>query len=431
MTNWKEENVLALFLLLSLLCHGMYFEREWLILGILLLAYRAAYLLKKNGAPAENLQKVSRIKRYRPSLKMLIEKLRLYRGKPELLLLLMVILALIGILNPVREFSGWLEALRWLFYLTIFRMTVEISEKGKAENLLNKVIGIGLAFTMIGWLPGSELIWIPPGLPESSRFSSLFCYPNAAGVFLGVILILLVRNRTNNIVLYLFLGLSLLCTASRGAIILLLFTGAPLVIKKVLSKTEPDRTQINLRLNELKFVLKKNKSKSKVLIIRGFSIIPVLLFCQEALNSYSSSFGRFFCWVDGSTVERLIYYRDGINLAIDQLFLPSAGGWLAFPFIQQVPYWTLDPHSSFMRVLINQGGLGAVFFLLWGVKGIKKYISSVFKGEPGGTLLLMTAATYLGLHSLIDVDMAFGSLGIVFWLLLGVIYGQLKETEKV
>ncbi len=103
---------------------------------------------------------------------------------------------------------------------------------------------------------------------------------------------------------------------------------------------------------------------------------------------------------------------------------------MAFPTVQRFPYWTADPHSSFIHILLNQGVLGIICVGIWSVftltrawkNWVKKCVPpkssegvEVTKAEVrvGGALL------FLALHSLVDVDFSFGALGFLFWMLFG------------
>lgn len=110
--------------------------------------------------------------------------------------------------------------------------------------------------------------------------------------------------------------------------------------------------------------------------------------------------------------------------------LPQAGGWMAFPTVQRFPYWTADPHSSFIHVMLNQGVLGIICVGIWSALTLaqvwktraKKCVSSLSSQEVEGTkaeVRVWGALLFLVLHSLVDADFSFGALGVVFWMLFG------------
>lgn len=106
---------------------------------------------------------------------------------------------------------------------------------------------------------------------------------------------------------------------------------------------------------------------------------------------------------------------------------------MAFPAVQHFPYWTADPHSSFIHILLNQGFLGIVSVGIWGSLSLakawkiwgrnKQHISSLTELEEAKAQLKVSSAlVFLALHSLVDADFSFGALGILFWLLFGILH---------
>lgn len=394
MTSWKEENFLTGFLLIAVIGHGMFFAREWLILGAVFLAgsifFRwkeiPAYIVYSNRGAVQIWQ------------------------NPAIIFVLMIIFSLIGLLQPVRSVEGWLEALRWLVYLTAFLWGKHLGKDGQAkEQILERILWVSFIATILTWLPGSEGIWPGADSPEEERFSSSFGYPNAAAAFFGCQLLLLYKDRKIRFLPLVVFALSLANTGSRAAVVLFIFFAVILILKKQISL--PQKTE----LGNLGFY----KSISWVNCTKPFVLIAMILLLQQTVFSWQGPLDHLFNWTDTSLPERMAYYSDSIKIAWYANFLPQAGGWLSFPFIQTIPYWTLDPHSSFFRIMLNQGLAGVIILGIWALRGMKGYVVDLMKSSDLTTLAGKTAALYLGLHSLVDVDMAFGALGILFWLLAG------------
>ncbi len=57
--------------------------------------------------------------------------------------------------------------------------------------------------------------------------------------------------------------------------------------------------------------------------------------------------------------------------------------------------------------------------LIWGLRGMANYLKELAQGKDMTVICCKTAVLYLGLHSLIDADLSFGTLGILFWLMVG------------
>lgn len=391
MATWKEEDYLTGFLFLCVICHGMFFAREWVVLGIIFITYR----LFSYG------------KTFRSE--MISDGTQSYFN-PVMLFPTMILLSLTGLFHPVRSVEGWLEALRWLVFLTAFLWGRELALTIESrDRILNRILWVALIGTIITWLPGSEFIWMSPGSPEAGRFASSFGYPNAAAVFFGCQLLLLQKEKKTNGYFLIVFAICLVSTGSRAATLMLLFFYGILAIKKKVLSAEKDQILTSKQLGFYKRAAWEDWAAG---------IVIILLF-QYTLLYFQGSYQHLFDWTDTSLNERVVYYFDSIKIAWYANFLPQAGGWFAFPFVQTLSYWALDPHSSFCRILLNQGLAGIVLLGIWLIKGVIGYCKDLIWGKDLTVICTKTAALYLGLHSLIDVDMSFGALGILFWLLVG------------
>lgn len=159
---------------------------------------------------------------------------------------------------------------------------------------------------------------------------------------------------------------------------------------------------------------------------------------------YQSAWENLTTWGFSSTswLERIAYYRDGLRMAWDSNGLPRAGGWMAFPTVQNVPYWTSDPHSSLIHILLNQGILGILSMGIWGgftLHHVWKYSRGKILQYGSATEFSKTflenrvgmALVFLILHSLVDADFSFGALGFLFWMLFGCIQNNDSNTLSV
>ncbi|NLL53057.1 MAG: hypothetical protein GX248_10190 [Peptococcaceae bacterium] len=425
MTSWKEENILTGFIMLSLICHGMFFLREWLIWGLALLAFTILREVKKHRATGKAIGHES--KNERLTFKDFFKGLRFSNPatvikkkackllfSPSAIFILLIIFSLLGLFcNPVRRMHGWFEAWRWLVFFLVYLWGQSLSSfPDIKEKIIDRILLISIIITLISFLPCSELIWASSSLPDQGRFALSFGYANAAGVYLGCQLLLLQRKSKFNSVLGLILLMGLVCSGSRAALGLLLIFILLIKIKREILNYQSDRTVSSLGF--IGFNMEDiEKERSRIIIL-----LAVIL-CWTLNLRFDGSWQHLLNWEIVSWEERLYYYVDSWRIAWNNYFLPSAGGWLAFPFLQTAPYWTLNPHSSLCSILINQGLAGLVLLLIWSVKGFFAYIQELLQGKDMTAICCQTVVVYLGLHSLIDVDLSFGTLGILFWLLVG------------
>ncbi|NLI91060.1 MAG: hypothetical protein GX434_02300 [Peptococcaceae bacterium] len=388
--SWREEDVLTGFMFLGLICHGIFFAREWLIFGAMLIIYLLIRWAQRVGRSKNSKRK------FGVSSKNLVGPISIF--------CLLIIFSLIGLLHPVRKIEGWLEAFKWLIFLLAYLWGRQLAVREEMKDIvLNRMIITALISTLLAWLPGSEMIWAP-GIPEDGRFASTWGYANAAASFLGCQLLLLHKDRKIKIPYLTVFMISMISTGSRAAIALVIVFWVLLILKRI----------------HLKLIIDFKPPKLKELGF-WFSVLAIMIIMiQQTGMRYQDSVQHLLNWTQTTFSERLLYYADCLKLAQTAHFLPQAGGWLAFPFIQTIPYFTLYPHSSIFQVLLNQGLAGVILLSFWACKGIKQYIFDLRNSSDLTNICSKTAVLYLGIHSLLDVDFSFGILGVVFWLLAGI-----------
>jgi len=409
--SWKDESVLACLLFLCLICHGMFFAREWLVLGTLILVYRA--IVWRIGFESKGLLTGQVCNQDDSDF-----------CRPLGIFFLLIAFSLLGLFHPVRMIEGWLDGFRWLLFMSVYLWGRKLAVNPETRHyILNEILLISLLGTLLAWLPGSELIWPLPGSPEEGRFAATFGYPNAAAVLMGCQVLLMLKDKRLMLLLMVVPLISIVWTGSRGAVILLIFFSGVIMIKRlaiVIHSYKMSGAEGFLGFYKDNIRIKENAEISlSIYYLKALAVILLLVLLQQTILRYQGSVDHLLDWTFASFEERLFYYRDSLKLAWAANFLPQAGGWLGFPFIQTGPYWTLYPHSSLSQIILNQGLAGVLILIAWAVKGFRGYLKDLCQGDDLTVICGKTAILYLGLHSLIDVDMSFGFLGIIFWLLVG------------
>jgi len=390
---------LALFLGLSVIIHGLYYPQEWVLFGFVLSAYIMSLNLHRDFVTE--------------------------KATPDLtdsLLIGFLFFSLLGLLHPVKFTDGLLEALRWGIFWFIYRLGVRISSDETAKkSLMQYIEWLAIAVAVIGYLP-----WVSK---VGGRLSSVFGYPNATAAFLGAVILLYPRSK----LVLIFLAISLLGTGSRAGvgIFLIVFVGQQLLLWVSRHRIPP------ILASRTKFHM---KSKVMSRYLRGLWM-PILGIVGTVfmLLYYKPAWHNLTAWgfSSSSWQERIVYFKDGISLAWKAGGLPQAGGWWAFPTVQDFPYWTADPHSSLIHILLNQGITGIMSVVIWGSltlaqawktwrKNHRITKSGVELEETKVQLRVKSALLFLALHSLVDADFSFGALGILFWML----YGSLPRHDE-
>ncbi|WP_407306267.1 O-antigen ligase domain-containing protein [Desulfosporosinus sp. SB140] len=400
----KTERLLAFFLMFSVI-YGLYFAQGWFFLAFAL----SLYTLK--SYPSRRIKSLL--------------KLKVTASSTDVLFLSMILCSALGLIYPIRVKDGLIEVIRWGILWYIFRLGGRISEDELAkERLAQWIVFIGLAVAFWGWLPWAGKI--------GGRLSSVFGYSNATAVFLGAALLLCLNRKA----VKLFLGISLLCTGSRAGVglLLIVYLGQQVLswieqgyLYSFFGQQRPRRTGTLPRLSV--------KIGAMFLGIVGLILMAF---------RYRSAWENLITWGFSSTswLERLAYYQDGLRMAWYFRGFPRAGGWMAFPTVQHVPYWTSDPHSGFINVLLNQGIWGIISIGIWGGftlydflknrgKRIQRHNSPRELQKASIEDRLWMVLIFLMAHSLIDADFSFGALGCLFWMLFGCLQKNGSHTFVV
>lgn len=398
----SSERILAFSLWLSVLASGMYAQKTWLLLALVLGFYVVSRMSLALLSRRKQGQSYYARKSWVQGRSLELSDL----GFTDFVLLGLAGLSALGLIHPVRFIDGLIEVLRWLVYWLVYRFA---AGAGSGDRLLTHLRRAAVTVAVIGWLPWSGLIWPAPPLPEAGRFSSVFGYPNATAAFIGAALLL----PGGSFLTKAFLGVSLLSTGSRGALAALLLVLALIGIKAGRREKQSGAGKFTLRrtaANAWRQIIQRAWSQplKNVILFMGILMLSVKVFPNawahlHSWNLFSPSIG-----------QRFLYYRDGVSLAWQARGWPRAGGWLAFPAVQTLPYWTVHPHSGLIQVLLNQGLAGLGLITAWTVWMWRRL------GEGAGKWPML----FLMLHSMVDADFAFGALGLVFWLLAGVTISQ-------
>jgi hypothetical protein len=389
---------LALFLTLGVMTQGLYFANDWAIFGIAISVIFCLSLLRQ--------------------FKLKI-KTGISYGITDIFFCLMLALSLLGLLHPVKIVDGFLETMHWGIYWLVYRLGSRISLDEAAKNsLVQRIVWLSIGVALMSWLP-----WLNRA---GERLGSVFGYPNTAAAFIGAVLLLMPES----IIVWIILGITLLGTGSRAGLGLFLVV---LLLERLLLRIDLPRNEVHFWKG---YAMTQAGSKRASFVNKGLAVLfcaigPFILISNKisALRNLAAGFAA------SSWLERVAYWKDGIKLAWKVRGIPQAGAWMAFSTVQHYPYWTADPHSSAIHILLNQGILGILGTMIWiGLtmiqvrklfgKRLKDYLplcaikTSNFGIRAGGAVL------FLSLHSLVDADFSFGALGILFWMLFGCLQGR-------
>lgn len=335
-------------------------------------------------------------------------------GGTDILLVSLVGLSLLGLQHPVKTGDAWLEAIRYVLYWVMYRWGMALTDMVPGSRWVRRAGWVALFLAVAGALPFAQGLGPTTGLAGASRLNSFFGYANATATFLAAVLLLPGLNAWLKPILF----LALLGTGSRG--VLGLFA-----LFKTYDLWQGLR---NVRRASGIRVFKKWKDwRLFPVLILGTLAAGVLL--PAVTEWFHQAFKYLSAWppLDRSWGERFLYLKDGFGLAWRVRLWPQAGGWLAFPLVQEIPYWTSDPHSSVTRVLLNQGLIGLLSLGVWTALWIHKTWRGLRRESWGvrgaERQTYFRVCLFLMFHSLIDADFSFPVLGLIFWFLCGSMAG--------
>ncbi|WP_434510982.1 O-antigen ligase family protein [Desulfitobacterium sp. AusDCA] len=360
--------------------HGVFFLEQWLLIGAGLAFFQCWGVFKLKDIP---------------------RSLSLTDG----LFFTLISCSLLGLLHPVKSSEGWMDALRWFTLWMSYRQARGIQGEENQQRMFNWIQAAGIMLAVLAWLPQLSLWAKGSGLftVGIERLSSSVGYPNALGVYLAAVILLSPRLRIIQVLLF----LTLLNTGSRASLVLflLIMTGREIVKRR---RSQQLRGSF-IGIESKSLVKKPNREK----LLFGVILISASLLSLIYMKGPSQ---HLLDWgIRNSLGERLLYFQDGIKLAWLYRGIPQAGGWFTFPLVQHIPYWTTDPHSLLIRVLLDQGIYGMLILSLWAILMMKRLIQN----SKGRQFYIFSALLFLMLHALMDTDFLFGTLGILFWILIG------------
>lgn len=147
---------------------------------------------------------------------------------------------------------------------------------------------------------------------------------------------------------------------------------------------------------------------------------------------------------DVNVQHRFYYYQDALRIIKDYpVFGTGGGGWdTMYPRYQNFLYYTTEVHNHPLRVWVETGTFGFLFYVMIWVgllvtlfRIIKKVESAEYRAVAWTSAI---AAISISLHSLIDFSLSLGAVSILMWGLVGlvraverIVVGQKEPAKKI
>lgn len=370
---------MCIILFLSLLCTGAYYEYQACLLSICLL-YMLWHTIRQNGA--------------------FIWK----KSYPAIFFAGFVLLYLISPLWAVDSNMAVWGSMK-IVPVGIFSLLMLQSPERMRTAILEKLPAIGTLITLISSLGGmipvlQEYFW------TGNRLAGTLQYPNTFALFLLICLLYLLHQkelRSGNIAQAMVLAAGILLTGSRTVFLML-----PMLLLVSAAMVEEKRR----RALCVGITAAIGAAVICFLAVKGDNAYPRLL---EISSSESSLLGR------------VLYWKDALSVIVEH---PLGLGYLGYYFTQgsfQTGVYAVNHvHNEFLQIFLDIGWLaGSGFIGMW-IYGMRKAVCGLHR------LLLLT----MGLHALVDFDLQYIAVYMIFLALLPWECGQsriipVKRIERV
>lgn len=156
-----------------------------------------------------------------------------------------------------------------------------------------------------------------------------------------------------------------------------------------------------------------------LVLFMGDKVMPTTIFDRLSYVSLQ----------DVNVKHRFYYYEDALSIIKDYpVFGTGGGGWNSlYPQYQRFLYYTTEVHSNPLKVWVETGTFGFIFYvLLWAglavtvIRVVRKAASPEYRAIAWTAAV---AAIAICLHSLIDFSLSLGAVAIMMYGLMGVVRG--------
>lgn len=159
-------------------------------------------------------------------------------------------------------------------------------------------------------------------------------------------------------------------------------------------------------------------------------IIPIvgLLFKNTLLGMLPANLAQRLGSISLGTetvTERTVFYKDALNIIKDYpIFGSGGGGWSTlYRAYQTYGYSSTQAHNYYMQLWIEIGTVGLIIFigilLAYIYHAFKTYRSCEEPSAKATYAAMFTVVMTILIHSAIDFDLTYSSIGIIMWSIIG------------
>ncbi len=303
------------------------------------------------------------------------------------------LLSFIWAVDSNMAFWGFLKFSPVLLFVTLL---MQIDEN--QEDLLMDLPLVGVIMTVASFI-GSLIPALEGYVTVSDRLAGTFQYPNTFALFLLLCLVYLLFNNDINYKSVLCAGVLIGGIFLSGSRTVFVLTGLPLIICTI--------------------IMKEKKRRLFCGIIFGCILVAVIvLFIMTADGDVRL---LTLSLMESTLLGRVLYWIDALPVILKN---PLGLGWMGYYFtqgsFQTGVYSVVYAHNDFLQTFLDVGWLAGIMLIGVFIYGIKN------AGHAWKRLMLIL----LGLHCIMDFDLQFTAMYMVFLLLLPWERGRQKKWKS-
>jgi len=181
------------------------------------------------------------------------------------------------------------------------------------------------------------------------------------------------------------------------------------------------------------FILQKKTSRNAWFIIAAFVMLGMAIGITSLdLSGYVQSKFSTISFSDASLRERAYFLQDAFKIIKDHMWFGTGGqGWDAYYLgYQTYAYYAENIHNTYIQTFLEAGVFGFIAFI--GLWAVLLYYSLIKRPKSPFVKVLALFLWMLSMHSVMDFDMSFGAISILFWFSAAVMVnnGQAGAWEK-
>lgn len=187
-------------------------------------------------------------------------------------------------------------------------------------------------------------------------------------------------------------------------------------------------------------IFRKSGSKPARIVITAVCMILIAVSAAVVVKRISSILPQnliiriiTFDLNNKSISARLEFYGDAIELIRENWLLGlGGGGWASlYQSVQERFYTARDVHNHYLQVFVEAGILGFLAYLSLVVFSVLNPLISFFKTRDDRYRMYLSGILCgffsLAFHSVMDFDMSYTSIGLLFWMLIALSMSNLQS----